>query len=596
MAIPVGIAFLVKKYCWNKYELYTIINIIAKFNKNLHYNRGDMMESKKNTDTYNEVLFITAISVVLFIITALYNNFFTQIMSVATYLTWHNLFEFLSIFASFSIFIVTYYIYDQSGNLRIIMLACSFVVMGFLDTFHTLSFKGMADFFIVNDSANRSTTFWILSRLIGSLGFLTASLIPANKTSKLNKWLFITPTILLIISLLVIVTFKSDFFPAMYIEESGLTEIKIILEYIVVIVMIATFFIIQREYRIFNKRLDYLVMIALLLSIFSEFAFVSYGSVYDAYNYLGHLYKVAAYYFLFKAIYVENVTIPYKELVIAQNELKEYSDNLNYLVKERTKELENINHILMNDIESARLMQRSLLPEKLPQDLHVSFYASYIPAERLSGDFYNVIKLDEENIALYIGDVAGHGVSAAMLTVFANQNIKPVKDPESDTNEIISPGYVLKNLYKSFNVTNYKIETYLVMLYGIYNTKKRSFTYASGGINVPPMIIKSSGEILEMDTEGFPICKLGDFFMPYFKDISIQLNPGDKILLYTDGLVEVKSEKGIIFNQQDLKDFLIQNYYMKASILYTSIKEHFLHKVGQDSLMDDVTFLMIEIY
>jgi sigma-B regulation protein RsbU (phosphoserine phosphatase) len=99
-----------------------------------------------------------------------------------------------------------------------------------------------------------------------------------------------------------------------------------------------------------------------------------------------------------------------------------------------------------------------------------------------------------------------------------------------------------------------------------------------------------------MDTEGFPICKLGDFFMPYFKDMSIQLNPGDKILLYTDGLVEVKSKKGIIFNQKDLKDFLIQNYNMKASMLYMAIKEHFLHKIGQDNLMDDVTFLMIEIY
>lgn len=552
------------------------------------------MESKKNTNNYNEIIFITAISVVLFVITALFNNFFIKVMSIATYLTWHNIFEFLSIFASFSIFIVTYYIYDQSGSLRLMILACSFIVMGFIDTFHTLSFKGMADFFIVNDSANRATTFWILSRLLGSLGFLTASLIPANKTSKTNKWFFIAPTLLLTISLLIIVTYEPGFFPTMYIEETGLTEIKVILEYIVVAVMIATFLIIERQYKAFKKRLDYLVMIALLLSIFSEFAFVSYGSVYDAYNYLGHLYKVVAYYFLFKAIYAENVIIPYKELVIAQNELKEYSDNLNFLVKERTKKLEDINHVLMNDIESARLMQRSILPEKLPQDMYVSFYASYIPAERLSGDFYNVIKLDEENIALYIGDVAGHGVSAAMLTVFANQNIRPVKDDE--TFEIISPGYVLKNLYKSFNVTNYKIETYLVMLYGIYNTRKRRFTYASGGINVPPMIIKSSGEILEMDTEGFPICKLGDFFMPYFKDMSIQLNPGDKILLYTDGLVEVKSKKGIIFNQKDLKDFLIQNYNMKASMLYMAIKEHFLHKIGQDNLMDDVTFLMIEIY
>lgn len=551
------------------------------------------MEIKKKY-RYIEIIIVIAFSLLLFLIAALYNDVFTKIMSVATYLTWHNLFEFLSIFASFSVFMVTYYLYEETGQLRMIIVACAFFAMGFIDVFHTLSFKGMADFFVPNLTANRATTFWILSRLIGSTGFLISSLIPELKATSLNKWIFIIPTSILIISLLFIVTYKPEFFPAMYIDGYGLTNAKIVLEYLVVILMMATFFTVERAYRSTNKRLSFLIMIALIFSIFSELAFISYGSVYDAYNYIGHIYKVLAYFLIFKAIYAENVSIPYRELKKARNELKDYADNLNLLVKERTQELEDINEILMNDIESARLMQRSILPEKLPQSLSVSFYAAYIPAERLSGDFYNVIKLDEDNIALYIGDVAGHGVSAAMLTVFANQNIKPLKEWEEF--EMNSPGYVMKNLYRSFNETNYKIETYLVMFYGIYNIKSRCFTYASAGINVPPMIIKSTGEIQEMKIEGFPICKLGDYYTPYYEDISIQLDSGDKIIIYTDGLVEVKSVSGTKYDQNDLKRFLLSNYPMKASELYLSIRENLFGKIGNEKIIDDVTFLIMEVH
>ncbi len=549
------------------------------------------MELKKSK--FHEIIVITVFSVLFFAITAFNSNVFDRIMSVATFLTWHSLLEFISILASFSIFIATYYIYEETGSLRMIILACGFFIMGSIDTFHTLSYKGMAEFFIANDNANRATTFWVISRLIGSISLLAAFYIPEEKRTDKNKVFFIIPTIFLVIGLLIIVTYKPEFLPAMYIEGRGLTNAKLYLEYLVVLIMVITFLKVQKNYRRTNKRLDYLIMIALLLSIFSEYAFISYGSVYDAYNYLGHIYKAVAYFFLFKAIYVESISIPYRELKKAQDELQEYSDNLNNLVRDRTEELENINEILMNDIENAKLMQRSLLPEKLPKDLSASFHAVYIPAERLSGDFYNVIKLDKDNVAIYIGDVAGHGVSAAMLTVFANQNIKPVK--EGKVFEIIQPSEIMNSLYNTFNVTNYRIETYLVMLYGVYNKKTRIFTYASGGINVPPLLITSSGQIRELDVEGFPICKLGDYFTPEYKDVSIVLNPGDKILFYTDGLVDVKSKSGTKYNQNDLKDFLSKNYSMKASTISSAIKGNLFSKIGTEKIFDDVTYLILEV-
>lgn len=559
------------------------------------------MEIKKirlfdNIKKYDKVIFVFIFSIILYIIAAYYNNVFVDIMSVASYLTWHIIFEFAGILVSFSLFTVTYFIYEESGSLRMIVLGCAFLAMGFLDAFHTLSFKGMADFFITNDTANRATTLWILSRVFGSLGFMSAVFIPSHIIYKIKKRFFAATTIVFTIILFLVVTYFPHFFPAMLIEGQGLTYIKIILEYIIILIMGVTFIMVVAEYKKTNSKREYMFMIALVLSIFSEFSFTNYGSVYDAFNYIGHLYKIIAYIILYKAIYIENVSVPYREMKIARNELKEYSDNLNIIVKQRTKELEEMNEVLMTDIEYAKEMQRSLLPAQMPQDISVSFHAEYLAAERLSGDFYNVIKLDENNIAIYIGDVSGHGVSAAMLTVFANQNIKPLKEEEDLSEEIIEPGYVLKTIYKGFNKTNFNVETYIVMLYGIYNIKSKCFTYASAGINVPPYIIKKSGEVLEMNIKGFPICKLGDYVMPFYDDRTVQLESGDKILFYSDGLVEVKNKNNVIYGQQKMEEFIKRNCKLNSTELNVAIKSNLYNHMGNDGkLMDDATFLIMEV-
>lgn len=548
-----------------------------------------------NIKRYDKVIIVFVFSTILFIVAAYCNDVFVKIMSVASYLTWHIIFEFASILVSFSIFSVTYFIYTESGSLRMILFGCAFLAMGLLDAFHTLSFKGMSDFFISNDTANRATTLWILSRTFGSLGFLASVYIPSYVKCNIDKRIFASFTIIFSIVLFLGATYTPDIFPVMLVEGEGLTVIKILLEYLIILTLGLTFILIATEYERTISNREYMFLIALILLVFSEFAFTNYGSVYDAFNYIGHIYKIIAYMIFYKAIYIENVSVPYREMKRVRTELKEYSDNLNIIVKHRTKELEDINNTLMTDIEYAKEIQRCLLPAQMPQDKAVSFNADYIPAERLSGDFYNILKLDENNIAVYIGDVSGHGVSAAMLTVFAHQNVKPLKEEEY-CSEMITPGFVLKTIFKDFNKTNFNIETYIVMLYGIYNIESKKFTYASAGINVSPYIIKRTGEVVEMDVKGFPICKLGDYFVPFYDDREIQLEAGDKILFYSDGLLEAKNIKNEIYGQEKMKKFLEQRYSYSADELHKSIINLLYNHIGQNGkLMDDVTFLIMEI-
>ena len=550
----------------------------------------------ENIKLYDKIIWILIFSISLYFVAGIYNDQFMNLMSVADYLTWHMIFEFASILVFFSIFTVSYFVYEESKRLSLILLGCSFLLMGFLDTFHTFSFKGMADFFIANDSANRATTLWILSRTLGSLGVLAAILIPGSLRSSIKKGQFVILTITLAIILFLIVTYFPNVFPPMLIENTGLTTTKIVMEYVIILIMLYTLGIVLSEYNKTQQVREQQFTIALIFMIFSEFAFTSYGSVYDAFNYIGHIFKIVAAIVLYKAIYIDNVSEPYREMKKARNELREYSENLNLLVRQRTKDLEEANSILLKDIEYAKEMQLRLLPNNMPDDLSVKFIAEYLPAERLSGDFYNVIQLDEDNIAIYIGDVSGHGVSAAMLTIFANQSIVPVKKDEYSLNQIVSPGLVLNSIYSGFNNTNFKDETYILMLYGIYNKKTKTFTYASAGMNTSPYIIKSSGEILEINSKGFSICKLGEYIVPTYENRVVQMESGDKILFYSDGLVEAKNSANEVYGQEKLKDFLINNFSLKSKDIKFELKKNlFMHIGNVERPTDDVTLLIMEV-
>ncbi|HHW47769.1 MAG TPA: SpoIIE family protein phosphatase [Clostridiaceae bacterium] len=538
---------------------------------------------------------VTIFSILLFKFAYLFEDNFYRIMDVATYLTWHNIFEFTGILVCFAVFVVSYFTYEQTQNLRRVFLGCVFLAVGMVEMFHTLSFKGMPDFFVPNKCANRATTFWILSRILLALGLLISECIPAEKKSVINRRVFMLPAVALSLLILVVATYFPHLLPPMYIEGKGLTQTKIVLEYVVIFLLIASTVLLIREYKKNRDSLQILFCSALILIIFSELAFVSYFLVYDIYNYLGHIYKFISYFIIFKVIFVENVQKPYIELKEAQDELRDYADNLDKIVEQRTGELKQVNRRLLEDLEYARDIQLAMLPSRLPEIREVSFTARYFPAEHVGGDFYDIFRIDNENIGLYIGDVSGHGVPAAMLTVFAKQSIKSVNENCTGKKELLNPSLVLGRVYESFNNTNFKDEVYIVLLFGIYNIKKKEFTYSSAGINASPFVIRSSGEIDELAVTGFPICKFRDYYYAVYEDRSIKLNPGDRVLFYTDGMIEAENKQRVSFSEKRLKEILKQNRDLDGLKLSEAIERHIFEFVDPDKLKDDITFFIMDI-
>ena len=486
---------------------------------------------------------IIIFSYLLFEFAHYFQQAFSRLMSVATYLTWHNAFEFVGIIVSFAIFMVAYYTYNQTGKLRTIFLGSILIAVGLLDFFHTLSYKGMPDFLIANGTSNRATTLWIIARLIAAAGFLAASLISIKRTSTINKLFFVVPAILISFAILVTVTYHPGLLPFMYTEGSGLTPVKIGLEFVVMFLLFLTALIYLVSYKKTRDYLSVLMCGALILGIFSEFAFIKYSQVYDIYNYIGHIYKFISYFIIFRVVFVRNIRLPYIELSAAQKELKNHADNLDKVVDQRTRQLKQMNRKLLDDLEYARDIQKAMLPSVMPDTRDVTFNARYFPAERLSGDFYDIFRLDENHIGLYICDVSGHGVPAAMLTVFLKQSIESRREIDLNSGNISLPSTVLYSIYESFNHTNFKDDVFIVLVYAIYDILSKKLTYSSAGINTSPILIGKNGDVKDIDISGFPICKFKQVFSVEYIDSIMELNSGDRLFFYTDGLVEADNRE-----------------------------------------------------
>ncbi len=274
-----------------------------------------------------------------------------------------------------------------------------------------------------------------------------------------------------------------------------------------------------------------------------------------------------------------------------QNQFDLYAKNLMKIIDKKTLQVRAINENLIADIEYAKKVQQSMLPSPKMHFRDVKIVSEYFPCERLSGDFYDVYRIDDDNIALYFLDVAGHGVSAALLTMFSSNYLKS-NDQNIQRFRGLKPEKNLEHFYAQFNVMNFPDELHLVIFYATYNLNTRTLTYCTGGMNCVPICFKPSGrhEFLD-ESKGFTICKMGDFYTPEFVSAKITLDKGDRLLFYTDGLID--EEKNKIFNLDSLIAFYKKHSDKKIHEINALLVEDI--QPYKEVLNDDITYIFMEI-
>lgn len=211
-------------------------------------------------------------------------------------------------------------------------------------------------------------------------------------------------------------------------------------------------------------------------------------------------------------------------------------------VEERTRRLLKMSQRIERELAVAQNIQKNLLPEKSIRFPRVSIRTEYMPCEELSGDIIGVFPIDESRIAVYGGDVCGHGIYAAVVMSYVKKLIETsVKRIFLNGQFVVKPpGAVLTAINQSFfnEISLGDPEIYLTLFLGVLDLRELSFEYSSAGTHVSPLVF-SRGKVRELfDFSDFPIGHVRD---NEYGTTGTKFLPGDALLFVSDGVVEARN-------------------------------------------------------
>jgi len=264
------------------------------------------------------------------------------------------------------------------------------------------------------------------------------------------------------------------------------------------------------------------------------------------------------------------------------------------LLKKQKQELTVALNKIEKDLDAARDAQMSLLPKELVGVPQVKFAARFYPSQFVSGDIYNIFRLDETIIGLYHIDVSGHGVPASLFSVSLSQllntnissrNLLKIPIPEPPYYLINPPDRVISMLEAENTYEKYSI--YFTMIYMLIDIKNREIKYTRAGHN-PPVIIRHNGNVEIPKMGGLPV---GWGFERDDEVIGIAVQPGDKLFMYSDGINEATNEQKEMFGMERLVNILQKNREKDIDQILDLIIEQLQKFTNSDSFEDDVSII-----
>jgi len=220
--------------------------------------------------------------------------------------------------------------------------------------------------------------------------------------------------------------------------------------------------------------------------------------------------------------------------------IKETHDRLS----EKSAEINRINKKLHQayqqideELELARRIQLSFLPQTLPEVPRGRFAVHYSLCGQVGGDFYDVFRLDEDHVGFYVADAVGHGLPASLLTIYVKKGIR-AKEIFGQQYRLVSPGEVLQRLNQDLIEHAQSENPFITMVYMLFNHRDGTLSFARAG-HPYPLYLPQDGDPQFWQVAG----SLLGVFDTEFAVQQHPLRPGDKLLLYTDG-VEAASFEG----------------------------------------------------
>jgi sigma-B regulation protein RsbU (phosphoserine phosphatase) len=247
-------------------------------------------------------------------------------------------------------------------------------------------------------------------------------------------------------------------------------------------------------------------------------------------------------------------------------------------------ELRRAYEIVDRELRHVANIQRSLLPRTIPPIPRLQLAAHYQTSQWAGGDYYDFFPLPDDAWGLLIADVSGHGTPAAVMMAITHSIAHSYPGHPTPPGELLD--HVNRRLARLYTSDS---GTFVTAFYGIFDPRRRTLTYASAGHN-PPRLKRCRGARVDV-LDGVGGLPLGLFDDIRFEQASVELEPGDQVVLYTDGITEANAPDGQMFGVDRL-DEAIGTCQESADGLIASILDSLSRFTGDQPPSDDRTLLV----
>jgi len=305
---------------------------------------------------------------------------------------------------------------------------------------------------------------------------------------------------------------------------------------------------------------------------------------------------------------IENSRL-YTETLEAKERLRELNESLEARVRRRTAELEKeiaerktaqesseqAYSRIKNDLATAARVQKSMLPEKAPALEGIEFAWIFDSCDEVAGDMFNIVRIDGSNAGIYLLDVAGHGVQAALLSVTVDRllagksfgaGLLTRRSSRTPSYVITSPSSVAAQLNSRFPFSPATCQ-FFTFMYGLLNEESSDFVYTRAGQRGPLLV--RDGEVRRLEGESGPA--IGLIPNPHFQQEILRLQEGDRVIFHTDGVEEAFNEKGEMFGDERLMDAIRRHGNLSIQVIVQAVHEEVQRFSSGAEQADDITIL-----
>jgi serine phosphatase RsbU (regulator of sigma subunit) len=254
---------------------------------------------------------------------------------------------------------------------------------------------------------------------------------------------------------------------------------------------------------------------------------------------------------------------------------------------------------IQKNLDAAARIQQSFLPTADPGIAGVRFAWKYEPCDELAGDTLNIIPLDDRHVGVYVLDVSGHGVASSLLSVALSRLMTRLTASDSILwNEAedrpSTPTEVVDELAQRFP---YDIETgqYFTLAYGVLDVERRQLCYTSAG-HVPIILARPGADPVQLDSTGPPVALVPSEIMPSeYTESVVDLAPGDRLYLYSDGIPEATNPDDEQFGEARLGELVTELLSEDLDNTLGMLVDRVRAWCGEAAFDDDVTVLAVEV-